>query len=545
MENQKKTIELLKKRAVQAISGRQLTTSVPIGTTEEDPFPQRMELVSRMKSVFLENVGHEIRTSMNGIVGMTSLVLETELSEEQRSYLEMVNSSVDRLLQVVDEMLDFSRIESGELELEAEDFHLKEALDHDLYLLNLSAEKKGLSLTCNVEPNVPSFVHGDVNRLLQVLTNLINNGICYTTKGGVAITIRNNGYDKENNILLRFEISDTGCGLDPEKLELIRHYFRKKVDFHMALPLSVGTTGLGLTVASQLVKLMGGEIGVDSSTEGSTFWFDVPFKEVADIESAEDRENDALEDIQVNLSFAFQGSRVLLVEDEYISRLLIETILKNLGMEVSCVASGEEAVQEAMDSDYDLILMDVQMEGVDGLEATRRIRKAEKKTWRHLPIVALTALALAGDRERCLAAGMDDYLAKPVHQDDLVELLTRFLTRRALVMDSDPISQAVLITSLIEDGWGVSIADSRRSVMYEASLHSFDLILLDLSFSEREAMESVRLIRELESYSSQRAVIIAVLDEDRDLGDNGFDGVLLRPVNGPEIFEVINPLLDF
>lgn len=545
LDNQKKTVDLLKKRTVQAISGRQ--TPVKNVVSEEDSqrdVSQRMELASRMKSVFLENVGHEIRTSMNGIVGMTSLVLETELSKEQRSYLEMVNTSVDRLLQVVNEMIDFSGIESGELEFAKEDFRLKEALDHDLYLLKISAEKKGLQLECSIDSNVPTSLCGDADRLLQILTNLVNNGIRYTAEGGVKVIISNIGYDRNNNILIRFQVSDTGCGIDSEKLDLIRHYFQKQTEPQMSLPLSVGTTGLGLTVASQLVKLMKGRIGVDSSTEGSCFWFELPFAEVPDVPAFKDQRSAVLEDIQVNLSFAFRGSRVLLVEDEYISRVLIETILQNLGINVSCVAGGKEAVQEVSEKEYDLVLMDVQMDDIDGLEATRRIREAEKETGKHIPIIAMTALAMTGDRERCLGAGMDDYLSKPVQQESLVEMLTRFLTRRVLIMDTEPESQSTLIATLIEDGWRVNIADSRRSVMYETSLHSFDLIIMDLSFSEQEAMESVRLIRELESYSGQRACIVGIMDKPRDLSEHGFDGIILRPVEGGALLEVLKPLLE-
>ena len=219
----------------------------------------KAELSGRVKSVFLENVSHEIRSSMNGIVGMTELVLETELSADQRQYLEMVGSSVDRLLVVVNEVLDFSRIETGELELEPEDFSLKESLDHDLYVLNLSARKKDLELVCSIKPDVPAYVHGDSARLVQIVTNLVNNGIKFTASGGVYITIENSGYDTDNNIFLRFSIRDTGCGIAPDKLELINQYFKQKTQPHVALPLSLGTTGLGLTITSQLVKLMGGE----------------------------------------------------------------------------------------------------------------------------------------------------------------------------------------------------------------------------------------------------------------------------------------------
>ena len=279
LAKEKKTNQLLKKRALQAIVG---TNSGGRGQVDVDQNACEVDLAKAMlsssvKSAFLENVSHEIRSSMNGIIGMTDLVLETELSDEQRQYLEMVGSSVDRLLVVVNEILDLSRIEKGELELDPEDFNLKESLDHDLYIQNLSARKKGLDLSCTIEPDVPAFVYGDPARMVQIVTNLVNNAIKFTTSGGVYIKIENGGYDTANNFLLRFSVRDTGCGIAPDKLELINHYFKQKANPGVGLPLSVGTTGLGLTVTSQLVKLMGGEIGVKSTGRGDDVLVYPPF----------------------------------------------------------------------------------------------------------------------------------------------------------------------------------------------------------------------------------------------------------------------------
>ena len=499
----------------------------------------RAELSNRVKSVFLENVSHEIRSSMNGIVGMTELVLETELSSEQRQYLEMVGTSVDRLLVVVNEVLDLSRIETGELELDLEDFNLKESLDHDLYLLNLSARKKDIDLVCTIEPAVPAYVHGDSARLVQVVTSLVNNGIKFTTTGGVFVKIENAGYDSGNNILLRFSIRDTGCGIAEEKLELINHYFKQKAKPNIALPLSVGTTGLGLTVASQLVKLIGGEIGVESSPQETTFWFTLPFKEVADFSGIEEKANATLEGIEGEVTYALRGAKILLAEDEYINRVLTETILKQLGVDVTSVTNGREAVDEACAGEYQLILMDVQMEGLDGLEATRLIRKHESKHGGHVNIIALTALAMTGDREKCLQAGMDDYLPKPVQRNELIAVLAQFLTKRVLVVDGDPASQNVFVRTLVEAGWQVTIAETKRSAMYEASLSHFDLIVFDLSTTLLDGVETVKIIRQLEEFSGQRTQIFG-LGEERDKGEfqkKGFDAYIERPVNKEKILQ--------
>lgn len=536
---QKRTNKLLKKRALQAIIGNRSAQLCETDRMECEAGLQRAELSSRVKSVFLENVSHEIRSSMSGIVGMTDLVLETELSPDQRLYLEMVGSSVDRLLVVVNEILDFSRIETGEIEFVAEDFNLKESLDHDLYVMSQAAQDKGLTFKCTVDADVPTHVHGDEGRLVQIVTIIVNNAIKFTEKGSVAIAIQNHGYDSENNLRLKFSVQDTGCGIAAEKLEQINYYFRQELKPHVAMPLSIGTTGLGLTITSQLVKLMGGEIGVESGRRGSRFWFVLPYKEVADISFLEEQTSETVENIKEEATYALRGAKVLLAEDEYINRVLIETVLLQLGVDVVSVASGEEAVEEACSGKYQFVLMDIQMEGMDGLEATRHIRSHEHAHGGHIPIVALTAHAMVGDREKCLQAGMDDYLTKPLVRKEILEVLRQHLTNRALVVDSNIESQNIFVRSLIESGWQVTIAETRRSAMYEASLTHFDLIILDTTSPELQGLEAVKTIRQLEQYTGQRAKILNLTETNTETGSE-FDGVITRPATREKVLEHLN-----
>lgn len=542
LDRYQKTNEVLKKKVSELSTGGKRSVALSKATENDyEPASARIEVASRVKSVFFENVSHEIRSSMNGIVGMTNLVLETSLTDDQRQYLEMVEASVDRLLMVINEVLDFSRIENGELELEPEDFNLKESLDHDLYVLSKVAEEKGLEFSCTVSPEVPDIINGDVSRLVQIVTNLANNAIRFTDKGDVVVNIENGGYNKSKELQLKFSISDTGCGIDPEKLELMKYYFKQDKKPHVTVPLSIGTTGLGLTVTSQLIKIMGGTIGVESEKAGTEFWFVLPFKEVAVVTDEEEKTNATLENIQEDPSFVLRGAKVLLAEDEYINRVLIETILKQLGVEVDSVESGKEAVKKACEGEYQLVLMDVQMDDVDGLEATRLIRKHERKVGGHVGIIALTAQAMPGDRGKCLQAGMDDYLPKPAQREELVEVMSRFLTSRALLVGTDSETQTNLVRTLVETGWKVTIAESYRSALYEVSLSQFDLIILDLSLTDQEGLMAVKVVRKLEEYSGQQARIVGIVEDSSSFEPeaHGLNGYIEKPMNQEIILEHI------
>ncbi|MBB5347485.1 response regulator [Desulfoprunum benzoelyticum] len=493
---------------------------------------------NRLKAEFLENMSHELRNSMNGIMGMTGLVLESDLAPEQRQYLEMVDESVDRLLDVVNDILDFSRIEAGRLVLDLQDFNLKESLDLDLYLLDLSARDKNIALMCEIDRDVPLFIHSDPIRLVQILTNLVANAIKFTKKGSVTIRVSNDGYDDNGMLILKFAVTDTGIGVKPERRKEILNTFHQ-VGSESAL--ATGRVGLGLTISSQLVRLFGGEIGLESGSKGSTFWFTVPVKEVTDIDAFDELDHQSYEIPEEKAVYALRGAQILLAEDEPINRVLTETLLRQAGVEVTAVENGQLAVREAKKSCYDVILMDVQMPVMDGLEATRKIRDHERQHGGHQCIIALTALAMQGDREKCLQAGMDDYLTKPVEKSDLIDILVKYLTNRALVIDNDPASQNFIVSSLIESGWNVVIAETGRSAMYEASLANFDLILLDTQMSQGDSLEVTRIIRKLEGYSGRHSYILGIgslaPDEGQRFVENGLDAYLQRPITEASLHE--------